>query len=88
MIARVARERGTTYILLGRPRERRGFGRLSEPLGLQLVRDLPGVDVRIVADSSNGLKMYARLDALTMRLPQAEGNEQPGGRARESAAVR
>ena len=48
--ARVASERGTTYILLGRPSERRGLGRLSEPLALRLVRLLPDVDVRIVAD--------------------------------------
>ena len=48
--ARVARERGTTYILVGRPTERRGLGRLSEPLAIRLVRELPDVDVRIVAD--------------------------------------
>jgi two-component system sensor histidine kinase KdpD len=48
--ARIARERGTTYILVGPPRERRGFGRFSEPLPIRLVRELPDVDVRIVAD--------------------------------------
>ena len=48
--ARVAGERGTTYVLLGRPSERRGLGRFSEPLALRLVRLLPDVDVRIVAD--------------------------------------
>jgi two-component system, OmpR family, sensor histidine kinase KdpD len=49
-VARVASERGTTYILLGRSREPRGLARLREPLPQQLMRRLPGVDVRIVAD--------------------------------------
>jgi two-component system sensor histidine kinase KdpD len=48
--ARVARERGTTYILVGRPEPRRGLGRLQEPLAMQLVKELPDVDIRIVAD--------------------------------------
>ncbi len=48
--ARIARERGTTYVLLGRPRQRRGISRLSESLAMRLVRLLPDVDVRIVAD--------------------------------------
>ena len=43
---RVARERGTTYILLGPPK----LSRLREPLLLKLLRALPDVDVRIVAD--------------------------------------
>ena len=52
--ARVARERGTTYVLLGAPRPRRGLARLSEPLLMRLVRRLPGVDVRVVADRGRG----------------------------------
>jgi two-component system sensor histidine kinase KdpD len=48
--ARVARERGTTYLLLGAPSQRRGLGRFSEPLVLRLQRLSPGLDVRIVAD--------------------------------------
>ena len=48
--ARVARARGTTYIHIGRPPTRRGLGRLSEPLPMRLIRELPAVDVRIVAD--------------------------------------
>jgi two-component system sensor histidine kinase KdpD len=48
--ARVARERGTTYIFVGQPPLRRGIGRLSEPLPMRLLRELPDVDVRIVAD--------------------------------------
>ena len=48
--ARVARERGSTYVLIGVPRERRGLRRLGEPLHDRLLRLLPGVDLRIVAD--------------------------------------
>ena len=48
--ARVARERGTTYVLIGVPSERRGLARLGEPLPMRLIRLMPGVDVRIVAD--------------------------------------
>jgi two-component system sensor histidine kinase KdpD len=48
--ARVAGERGITYILLGASRPARGLGRLREPLPMRLVRLTPGVDVRIVAD--------------------------------------
>jgi K+-sensing histidine kinase KdpD len=48
--ARVARERGTTYVLMGVLRGRRGFRRLAEPLHDRLLTLLPGVDLRIVAD--------------------------------------
>jgi two-component system sensor histidine kinase KdpD len=48
--ARVARDRGTTYLLLGAPARRRGLGRLTDPLPMRLVRLLPEVDVRIVAE--------------------------------------
>jgi two-component system sensor histidine kinase KdpD len=48
--ARVARALGTTYILMGRPAELRGMHRLGEPLPQKLMRLLPGVDLRIVAD--------------------------------------
>jgi two-component system, OmpR family, sensor histidine kinase KdpD len=51
-VARVARERGTTYILMGRPRPARGPARLRVPLPQRLMEALPGVDVRIVADRS------------------------------------
>jgi two-component system sensor histidine kinase KdpD len=49
-VARVAGERGTTYILLGRARPTRGLNRLRTPLPQRLMEALPGVDVRIVAD--------------------------------------
>jgi two-component system, OmpR family, sensor histidine kinase KdpD len=53
VVERVSRQRGTTYVLLGRPHEGGGLlGRLREPLVLQLMRRLPGVDVRVVADRS------------------------------------
>ena len=46
VLRRVARERGTTYILLGPPKP---VAALREPLLLQLLRALPDVDVRVVA---------------------------------------
>ena len=50
--ARVAGERHSTYVLIGTPAPRRGLRRLSEPLTDRLLRALPGIDVRIVADRS------------------------------------
>jgi hypothetical protein len=47
---------GAAYVLMGTPSERRGLGRLGlgggPDLSLpgRLLRELPGVDVRIVAD--------------------------------------
>ena len=52
VVARVARERGSTYVLMGSPAARSGLKRFSEPLAEQLLRRLPGVDLRIVADRS------------------------------------
>lgn len=52
--ARVARERGTTYLIMGTPARRGGASRLREPLPMRLLRLLPGVDVRIVADRPGG----------------------------------
>jgi K+-sensing histidine kinase KdpD len=54
----VARELGTTYVLMGTPSERRGLGRLAlrggggPDLSLlgRMLRELPGVDVRIITD--------------------------------------
>ncbi len=51
-VARVARDRGSTYLLLGRSRPARGLARLRTPLPQALMERLPGVDVRIVADRS------------------------------------
>jgi two-component system sensor histidine kinase KdpD len=53
--ARVVRERGSTYIMVGESTPPRGFARLREPLPQRLMRATPpGVDVRIVAH--RGLK--------------------------------
>jgi two-component system, OmpR family, sensor histidine kinase KdpD len=50
MAAKEICERGTTYVLLGESRPRRGLGRLREPLPQRIMRAAPrGVDVRIVA---------------------------------------
>jgi two-component system sensor histidine kinase KdpD len=49
--ARVARERGSTYIMVGESPSPRGLARLREPLPQRLMRATPpGVDVRIVAN--------------------------------------
>ena len=48
--AAVAAERGTTYVLIGQPPLRAGLARLRESLPERLIRRMPGVDVRIVAD--------------------------------------
>jgi two-component system, OmpR family, sensor histidine kinase KdpD len=48
---RVARDRGTTYVLIGTPRPRGIFRRLtSHSLPTRLTEALPGIDLRIVAD--------------------------------------
>jgi two-component system sensor histidine kinase KdpD len=52
VVERVVGERGSTYVLMGTPKPRSGVRRLAEPLVDRLVRRLPGVDVRIVADRS------------------------------------
>jgi two-component system, OmpR family, sensor histidine kinase KdpD len=52
----LARELGITYVLIGTPSQRRGIARLrvgassDSSLIERLLRELPGVDVRIVAD--------------------------------------
>jgi two-component system, OmpR family, sensor histidine kinase KdpD len=47
----VARTRGSTYLLMGAPKPRNAWRRLTQPaLPFQLLRGLPGVDLRIVAD--------------------------------------
>jgi two-component system sensor histidine kinase KdpD len=50
--ARVARERRTTYVLIGTPAPRRGLRRFEASLTDRLLQELPGVDLRIVADRS------------------------------------
>jgi two-component system, OmpR family, sensor histidine kinase KdpD len=51
---RVARELGATYVLMGTPSPPKGLARLGggleRSLLMRLLRELPGVDVRVVAD--------------------------------------
>jgi two-component system, OmpR family, sensor histidine kinase KdpD len=48
---RVARERNITYILMGPPHDRGAIARMLRPsLAIRLLRALPGIDLRIVAD--------------------------------------
>jgi two-component system sensor histidine kinase KdpD len=52
-VQRAAEQRGTTYLLLGPPSKKRGLSRWSSPSIVErLLRELPGVDVRVVADRS------------------------------------
>lgn len=49
----LAEERGTTYLMLGPPRQRSAIARLARPpLIDRLLAGLPGVDVRVIADRS------------------------------------
>ena len=49
----VAKDRGTTYVLMGTPKPRNAFRRFATPaLPFRLIQLLPGVDLRIVADRS------------------------------------
>jgi two-component system sensor histidine kinase KdpD len=52
---RVANERGTTYVLMGPPKPRSALRRLTTPaLQFRLLGMLPGVDIQIVADRTQG----------------------------------
>jgi two-component system sensor histidine kinase KdpD len=54
---RVARERGTTYVLMGAPSPQGALRRLMAPgLPARLMTMLPGVDLRIVADRAQRVK--------------------------------
>ena len=77
VVARVVRDRGTTYVLMGTPRPRTALRRLGEPLVDGLLRRMPGVDVRIVADRSqrdgSAPMIAALLIALTFVVGTAAG---------------
>jgi two-component system, OmpR family, sensor histidine kinase KdpD len=49
-VRRVAAERGTTYIFVGTPDERRSVEILRGSLLSRMVRELPGIDIRVIAD--------------------------------------
>jgi two-component system sensor histidine kinase KdpD len=50
VVQHVARERGTTYVFIGTPEEGRMTEIVRGSLLTRLVRALPGVDIRVVAD--------------------------------------
>ncbi|HET9073933.1 MAG TPA: histidine kinase [Solirubrobacteraceae bacterium] len=51
VVARVARERGTTFLIMGKPQPRGPIARLLSPeLPVQLLSRLPEVDVQLVAE--------------------------------------
>jgi len=50
VVRRVADERGATYVFVGTPDERRRVEILRGSLLSRMVRELPGVDIRVVAD--------------------------------------
>jgi two-component system, OmpR family, sensor histidine kinase KdpD len=49
-VHRVARERGTTYIFIGTPDESRRREIFGGSLLSRMVREIPGIDIRVVAD--------------------------------------
>jgi two-component system sensor histidine kinase KdpD len=49
-VRRVARERGTTYIFIGTPDESRRREIFWGSLLSRMVREIPGIDIRVVAD--------------------------------------
>jgi len=49
-VRRVAQERGSTYIFVGTPDERRRTEILRGSLLSRMVREIPGIDIRVVAD--------------------------------------
>jgi two-component system sensor histidine kinase KdpD len=60
VIQRVARERNITYILMGAPHDRGALARLLRPaLPALLLRALPEIDLRIVADRTRAVEREA-----------------------------
>src|SRR5262249_51429352 len=49
-VQRVARERGTTYIFIGTPDESRRREIFGGSLLSRMVREIPGIDIRVIAD--------------------------------------
>jgi two-component system, OmpR family, sensor histidine kinase KdpD len=79
----LARELGTTYVLMGTPAPPRGLGRLSrsipgQSLLARLLEGLPGVDVRLVADPSLRRANGGREESASVAGFQGHGDEQSG----------
>jgi two-component system, OmpR family, sensor histidine kinase KdpD len=49
-VKEVAEEKGSTYVLIGTPKPRTGLDRLRPSVITRLIENLPGVDLRVVAD--------------------------------------
>ena len=49
-VGRVASERGSTYVFVGTPDERRRVEIVRGSLLSRMVRELPGIDIRVIAD--------------------------------------
>jgi two-component system, OmpR family, sensor histidine kinase KdpD len=49
-VRRVAQERGSTYVFVGTPDERRRVEIMRGSLLSRMVRELPGIDIRVIAD--------------------------------------
>ncbi len=49
-VRRVAQERGSTYVFVGTPDERRRVEIMRGSLLSRMVREIPGIDIRVVAD--------------------------------------
>ena len=52
-VRRVVYERGSTYVFLGTPDERRWIEVVRGSLVSALVRELPGIDIRVVANRAD-----------------------------------
>jgi two-component system sensor histidine kinase KdpD len=52
-VRRVVYERGSTYVVLGTPDERRWIEIVRGSLVSALVRELPGIDIRVVANRAD-----------------------------------
>ncbi len=79
----LARELGTTYVLMGTPAPPRGLGRLSrsipgQSLLARLLQGLPGVDIRLVADPSLRRASGGREESASVAGFQGHGDEQSG----------
>jgi len=48
-VRRVAAERGSTYVFVGTPDERRWVEIVRGSLVSRMIRELPGIDIRVVA---------------------------------------